>query len=121
MSVIEVMDKVYQSTKANFPPLPFSSIKIMKIDAAAAAVQARRDKTIRFGLLSSIKAVENRSDEVMAQETQEEEVEENLNISQIKQHLFAALQGAEKKCLIKNICNSFVLTSLKKRVYYRHK
>ncbi|XP_047941549.1 fibrillin-5, chloroplastic isoform X2 [Salvia hispanica] len=61
-----------------------------------AAVQARRDKTIRFGLLSSIKAVENRSDEVMAQETQEEEVEENLNISQIKQHLFAALQGINR-------------------------
>ncbi|XP_041992015.1 fibrillin-5, chloroplastic-like isoform X2 [Salvia splendens] len=60
------------------------------------AVQACHDKTIRFGLLSSIKAVENRSDEVMAQETEEEEVEENLNVSQIKQHLFAALQGINR-------------------------
>lgn len=100
----------------------------MKVDAAAAAVQARHDKAIRFresrsrscttcGLLSSIKAVENSSDEIIAQATEEEE-EENLNASQIKQNLFAALQGAEKNnllfyCII-NICNLFVLTSLKK-------
>ncbi|XP_057773362.1 fibrillin-5, chloroplastic isoform X2 [Salvia miltiorrhiza] len=70
------------------------------------AVQVRHDKTIRFGerqsrscttcgLLSSIKAVENSSDEVIAQEMEEAE-EENLNVSQIKQHLFAALQGINR-------------------------
>lgn len=77
----------------------------MKVDATAAAVQFRFDKTIRFGesqsqsctacgLLSSIKAVENSSDEITAQDMDvEKEEQETVNVSRIKQHLFAALQG----------------------------
>lgn len=92
----------------NFPHLPFLTQKIMKVDAAAAAVQARYNKTSRFvesqsrscitcGLLSSIKAVGNSSDEVIGQEEMEEkEEEETVNVHQIKHHLFAALKGAEK-------------------------
>ncbi|KAH6759667.1 Plastid-lipid associated protein PAP / fibrillin family protein [Perilla frutescens var. hirtella] len=75
--------------------------------AAPAAVQSRHNKTIRFGenqsrssitsgLLSSLKAVENSSDELVSHEEMEKEEEETVNVAQIKHRLFAALQGINR-------------------------